>query len=120
MATVGIKRLIVNNENFQTKTGTAEYKPSGAAKTAVLDDGTGDVMFYTQEKSAGHVKAQLSTLKEADTDRLRNLEDAEVILELIDGKTIVGSNVTQTEDNPITAADGVVEYMFTGNYKVSR
>jgi len=120
MATVGIKRLIVNNETFQTKTGTAEYKPSGAAKTPVLDDGSGDVMFFTQERSAGHVKAELSTLKAADTDRLRTLEDATVILELLDGKTIVGENVTQTEDNPITAADGVVGYMFAGNFKVSR
>jgi len=120
MATVGIKRLIINNETFQTKTATAEYKPSGAAKTPVLDDGSGNVMFYTQENSAGYVKASLSTLNNADTDKLRTLEDADVVLELLDGKTIVGVNVTQTEDNAVTAADGVVEYMFSGDFKVSR
>lgn len=115
MASVGIKRLTINGENVQVKTGTAEYKPSGATKTPVLDDGTGNMMFTTQEKSAGMIKIQASTLKSADTDKFRNLEDAEIVLELVDGKTIVGSNMTQIADPSVTAADGVVEYEFAGN-----
>ena len=115
MASVGIKRLTIDNETIQTKTGTAEYKPSGAEKTPVLDDGTGDVMFTTQEKKAGMIKVQVSTLKSADTDKLRSLEDAEIVLELVDGKTVVGSFMTQTADPSVTAADGVVEYEFMGN-----
>ena len=118
MASIGIKRLTINNQTIQVKTGTAEYKPSGAEKTPVLDDGTGDVMFTTQERKAGYVKVQVSTLKKADTDKFRNLEDGEVILELVDGKTVVGTFMTQTADPSVTASDGVVEYEFTGNVKV--
>ena len=115
MASVGIKRLTVENVTIQTKTGTAEYLPSSAEKTPVLDDGSGDVMFTTQEKKPGSIKVQVSTLKSADTARLRDLEDADVILELIDGTTVVGTNMTQTDNNAVTAADGVAEYMFQGN-----
>lgn len=118
MATVGLKRLIVNDETIQVKTGTFEIKPSGATKTAVLDDATGKVMFYTQEKTAGMVKAQVATLKSADTSKLRNLEDGEVVAELLDGSTFVGTNITQTADNSITAADGTVEYEFTGDIEL--
>lgn len=115
MASTGIKRLTIDGVTIQTKTATTEYKPSGAEKTPVLDDGTGDVMFTTQEKKAGMIKAQVSTLKSADTNRLRNLEDAEMVLELVDGTTVVGTNMTQTADNAITTADGVAEYEFMGN-----
>lgn len=115
MASVGIKRLTINNVTIQVKTGTAEYKPSGAEKTPVIDDGSGDVMFTTQEKKAGMIKAQVSTLKSADTDKLRTLEDAEMVLELVDGKTIVGSSMTQTADNSVTTSDGTIEYEFMGN-----
>lgn len=115
MASVGIRRLLVNNETIQVKTGTLEYKPSGAEKTPVIDDGSGDVMFTTQEKKAGMIKAQVSTLKTADTAKLRSIEDAEIVVELIDGKTIVGSSMTQTADPSVTAADGTVEYEFMGN-----
>ena len=118
MATVGIKRAIIDNVTVQTKSNTAEYKPSGAAKTAILDDGSGSVMGFTQENSAGMIKLQLSTLKSADTDKYRTIEDAEIVLELLDGKTVVGSLMTQTADNPITAADGIVEYEFMGNVKI--
>ena len=118
MASIGIKRLSINNQTVQVKTGSAEYKPSGVEKTPVLDDGTGDVMFTTQDRKAGHIKVQVSTLKKADTDKFRDMEDGEVILELVDGKTVVGSNMTQTGDPSVTASDGVVEYMFAGNVKV--
>lgn len=119
MATVGVKRFIIDNETIQTKTGTAEYKQSGATKTAVLDDGTGDIMFFTQERTPGMFKVQVSTLKAADTEKFRTLEDGVIVLELLDGKTLTGTNCTQTADNSATAADGVVEYEFHGNVKVS-
>ena len=117
MATVGVKRFIIDNVVVQTKTGTAEYKTSGASKEAIIDDGSGDVIGFTQEKSAGMIKVQVSTLKTADTDKFRNLENGELVLEMIDGKTVVGSNMTQTADNPVTVADGIVEYEFMGNVK---
>jgi len=116
--TFGIKRLIIDDSNVQLKSGTCEIKPSGAIKTPVLDDGTGQVMFFTQEKTAGMLKAQLSFMKLADTDKYRTLEDAQVVLEFLDGKTAVGTNVTQTADNAITSSDGVVEYEFTGDFKI--
>jgi len=115
MASVGIKRLTVANVTIQTKTGTAEYTPSSAEKTPVLDDGSGSMMFTTQEKKPGMIKVQVSTLKAADTSRLRDLEDAEIVLELIDGTTVVGSNMTQTANNSVTAADGVLELEFMGD-----
>jgi len=118
MASVGIRRLTINNEIVHTKTGTAEYLPSSAEKTPVLDDGSGKVMFTTQEKKAGMIKVQVSTLKVADTAKLRDLEDAEMVLELIDGTTIVGSNMTQTANNAVTAADGVVELEFMGDVAI--
>ena len=117
MASVGIKRFTANNVTIQTKTGTAEYTPSSAEKTPVLDDSTGDVMFTTQEKKAGMIKVQVSTLKSADATKLRDLEDGELVLELIDGTTIVGSSMTQTANNSVTAADGVLELEFMGNVK---
>lgn len=115
MASVGIKRLTINNVVIQTKTGTTEYLPSSAEKTPELDDGSGKVMFTTQEKKPGMIKVQVSTLKSADTARLRDLEDGELILELIDGTTVVGSNMTQTANNGVTAADGTAEYEFMGD-----
>ena len=115
MASVGIKRLTINNVTIQVKTGTAEYTPSSAEKTPVLDDGTGKVMFTTQEKKAGMMKVQVSTLKSADASKYRDLEDAEVVLELIDGTTVVGSNMTQTANNSVTAADGVLELELMGD-----
>ena len=118
MASVGIKRLTIDNVTIQVKTGTAEYLPSGSEKTPVLDDGTGDVMFTTVEKKAGMIKAEVSTLKSADTHRLRNVEDSEMVLELVDGTTVVGSSMTQTANNPITTADGIAPYEFMGNVKV--
>ena len=115
MASVGIKRLTIDNVTIQTKTGTAEYTPSSAEKTPVLDDGSGSVMFTTQEKKPGMIKVEVSTLKSADTAKLRDLEDAEMVLELVDGTTIVGSNMTQTANNSVTAADGVAPYEFFGD-----
>ena len=115
MATVGFKRLSIDGELIQTKTNTAEYKPSGATKTPVIDDASGSVMFNTQEKTAGMIKVQVSTLKSADTDKLRNFEDGTIVLELLDGKNVVGTNMTQTADNSVTATDGVVEYEFMGD-----
>jgi hypothetical protein len=118
MASIGIKRFTIDGETIQTKTGTAEYKPSGSEKTPVLDDGTNSVMFTTQENKAGMIKVQVSTLKSADTDKLRTLEDGEMILELVDGKTVVGSLMTQTADNSVTVADGTIEYEFMGNVRI--
>ena len=115
MASVGIKRFTANNTVIQTKTGTTEYTPSSAEKTVELDDGSGKAMFSTVEKKAGMIKVQVSTLKSADTARLRDLEDAELILELIDGTTVVGSNMTQTANNSVTASDGTAEYEFMGD-----
>ncbi|MHA1347965.1 MAG: phage tail tube protein [Candidatus Heimdallarchaeaceae archaeon] len=115
MASVGIKRFTINNVTIQTKTGTAEYLPSSSEKTPILDDGSGEVMFTTQEKKAGSIKVEVSTLKSADTARLRDLEDAEMVLELVDGTTVVGTGMTQTDNNAVTAADGVAGYMFQGN-----
>lgn len=115
MASVGIKRLTVDNTTIQTKTGTAEYTPSSAEKTPVLDDGSGSVMFTTQERKAGMMKVQVSTLKSADAQKLRDLEDGEIVMELLDGTTVVGSNMTQTANNSVTAADGVLELEFMGN-----
>lgn len=115
MATVGVKRLLINNVVYQTKTNTAEYKASGASKTPALDDGSGKVMFFTQENSAGMIKADFSTLQIADTAQLRSIEDAEIILELLDGKTVVGSGMTQTADNAVNAAEGFVTYEFMGD-----
>jgi len=118
MASVGIKRLTIDNEVIQTKTGTTEYTPSSAEKTPELDDGSGSVMFTTVEKKAGMIKVQVSTLKSADTVKLRDLEDAEIILELVDGTTVVGSNMTQTANNSVTASDGTIEYEFMGDVVV--
>lgn len=115
MASVGVNRFTIDNETIQTKTATAEYLPSSAEKTPVLDDATGAVMFTTQEKKPGSIKVQVATLKSSDTAKLRDLEDAEVILELIDGTTVVGSNMTQTANNAVTAADGVLELEFMGD-----
>ena len=118
MASVGIKRLTVDNTTIQTKTGTAEYTPSSAEKTPVLDDGSGSVMFTTQERKPGMMKVQVSTLKSADAQKLRDLEDGEVVMELLDGTTVVGSNMTQTANNSVTAADGVLELEFILGKKI--
>lgn len=117
MASVGIKRFTINGETIQTKTGTAEYKPSGAEKTPVLDDSTGEVIHTTIDRKAGMIKVQVSTLKSADTGKLRTLEDGEIILELLDGKTVVGSGMTQTADNSVVVSDGTIEYEFMGNVR---
>lgn len=118
MARVGIKRFIVDNVTVQTKTASTEYKTSGRELTPVLDDGSGDVMFFTQEFQAGMFKVEVSTLKAADTDKLKTLEDAEIVLELVDGKTIVGKLMSQTANEAVTAADGTIELTFMGNVKV--
>ena len=115
MAIVGIRRFIVNNRTIQTKTATTEYLTSGRELTPELDDGSGKVMFFTQEKKAGSFKVQVNTLKSADTEYLKTLEDAEIVLELLDGKTIVGSNMTQTANNAVVAADGIIELTFEGD-----
>ena len=117
MATVGIKRLIINGATIQVKTGTAEYTPSGAEKTPVLDDGTGDVMHYTQERKAGEIKVELSTIKSADTKTLRTLDGGEIIMELLDGTSVVGQNMTQTANNAVKVSDGTCEYSFMGNVR---
>lgn len=115
MATVGVKRLIINNVTYQTKSGTSEYKASGGTKTANVDDGSGQVMFFTQELTAGMIKADFSTIQAANTAQLRKIEDAEIIMELLDGRTIVGTNMTQTADNPVNAAEGFVTFEFMGD-----
>lgn len=115
---IGIKRLSINNETIQIKTGTCEYKPSGRTLTPILDDGSGELMAASQEKTSGMIKVEVSILKKADTAKLRNLTEAEIILELLDGTTVVGSNMMQISDESIKVSDGVVPYEFAGNVKV--
>lgn len=117
MATSGVKRLRINGDIIQVKTATATFKPSGSAKTPIVDE-NGKIMGFTKENSAGYIKCQVSALKKADTYKLKDLEDGEVNMEMEDGTNVVGTNITQTADNEITVADGVIEYEFHGDVVV--
>ena len=108
------KAVIINGDRFSVQSTTIEYKPSGKTKTPIVGD-DGKIMGYTTEFTGGYIKGKFSILKAADTIKLRDLEDGEIILELTSGINVVGSNCTQIADNGVTISDSVVEYEFAGD-----
>ncbi len=109
-----VKAITINGDRFSVQSTTVEYKPSGQTRTPIVGDG-GEIMGYTTEKTAGMIKGKFSILKTADTIKLRDLEDGEIILELTSGINVVGSNCTQIGDNSVVISDSVVEYEFAGD-----
>ena len=111
---VGIKKVIINNETIQVKTGSLTYSASGSEKTPHLGE-DGSLMHLTQEHKVGKIKAQLSTVKAADSKKFLNLEDGEIIIEKLDGGNIVGTNMYQIAVPEISVSEGTVEFEFAGN-----
>ena len=113
MAVVAVKRFIVNNVAYQTVTQSVELLDSGSEKTPIIgDDGT--VLDFTEDLKAGMLKGKFS-VTQPNMKSLKSLSGGEIIVELKDGRTYVGTNMTRTDNNPEIAAEGTIEMEFMGN-----
>ena len=114
--TIGIKRFLIDNIPYSIKTGTTEYMPSTSEKTPFVGaDGT--MIGVTEEKKAGMIKIQVALLNAADNNTLRNLDGAEIVMELISGLTVSGKNMVQIAANSSTITDGTTEFEFAGDVR---
>jgi small nuclear ribonucleoprotein (snRNP)-like protein len=114
MSVVAVKRFIANNVSYPTVTDSVELLESGSEKEPVIGD-SGEVLNYTESLKAGMIKAKFSTLAQFNTKVLKTLVAAEIICELKDGRTYVGTNMTRTDNNAEIVTDGTIELEFMGN-----
>ena len=113
---VAIKRFIVDNISYPTVTDSAEITESGGEKTPILGD-SGDVLSFSESLKAGMMKAKFATLAQYNTKTLKKIVGASIIVELKDGRSYVGTNMTAISNNAEVVADGTIEIEFAGNVK---
>ena len=59
------------------------------------------------------------TLKNAkDINTLRNLDNKNIIIELVNGITVLGSNMVQIASSEVNINDGVESFEFHGNVRI--
>ena len=117
MATFRIKRVTFNNVPVAIKQGTGSYRPTSEELTPVVDS-NGLKIFDTSEPQVGMMKMEASVLKTADENLIRDFRDGEIVMEFVNGKTVVGSLMSQTANNDVTETDGVLVAEFSGNVVV--
>lgn len=115
--TIGIKSMSVDNIRYSIVGGAVEYMPSTSEKTPIVDDSTGNMVAVTEEKKPGMIKMQVALKNSADNSTLRNLDGGNIVLELINGITVTGSNMVQISANSSVISDGKTEFEFAGDVK---
>lgn len=111
---VAIKRITFDNISYPTVTDSVEITESGSEKTPILGD-SGQVLSYSESKKAGICKAKFSTLAQYNSKTLKKLTGAKMIIELKDGRSYIGSDMTAISNNAEVISDGTIEIEFSGN-----
>jgi len=114
MAVIAIKRCTIDNVAYPTVTDSVELTESGSEKTSILGD-SGEVIGVTESLKAGMIKAKFSTLAQFNTKVLKKLSGGEIVVETKDGRTYVGTNMTQMMSPTETVSEGTIELTFEGN-----
>ena len=111
---VAIKRITFDNISYSTVTDSVEITASGSEKTPILGD-NGRVLGYSESLKAGMCKAKFSTLSQYNSKTLKKLAGAKMIIELKDGRSYIGSDMTIISNNAEVISDGTIEIEFSGN-----
>ena len=115
---VAIKSFRVNDIRYPVTGNATSFTESKAILTPIIDDATGDVIGHTQEYQGGMVKCEVALTNAADYKALRNASEATLVIELINGMTITGQNITQTAASEVSLSEGKVALEFSGNVRV--
>tara|TARA_R110001606_G_scaffold2504_3_gene10953 strand:+ start:4749 stop:5108 length:360 start_codon:yes stop_codon:yes gene_type:complete len=111
---VAIKRITFDNISYPTVTDSVEITESGSEKTPILGD-NGKVLSYSESLKAGMCKAKFSTLAQYNSKTLKKITGAKMIIELKDGRSYIGSDMTAISNNAEVISDGTIEIEFSGN-----
>lgn len=115
--TIGIQNIKIDNVSYSIKAGTVSYTVSGSEKTAIVNyDGT--TSNFTEEKKAGMIKLDVTLKNAKDINTLRNLDNKNIIIELVNDITVLGSNMVQIASSEVNINDGVESFEFHGNVRI--
>ena len=116
-STIGIQNIKIDNVSYSIKAGTVSYTVSGSEKTPIVNyDGT--TSNFTEEKKAGMIKLDVTLKNAKDINTLRNLDNKNIIIELVNGITVLGSNMVQIASSEVNINDGVESFEFHGNVRI--
>ena len=115
---VGIKSFRLDGVRYPITGNATSILESRSVKTPVLDDVTGEVVGFTEEKQAGMLKCDVALTNTNDFLALRDATDTIMVIELINGMVITGRGMTQTAATEVAFSDGKVSLEFAGNVRV--
>ena len=114
---IGAKKLLIDNQPLSFKIEGVEYMPNVKIKEPQLDAEGQVVGFVIKEVKAGNIKVTGNANSQLAEDTMRELENASMVMELDDGRTLKGQKMTATEQNSTNLSDGTLEFLFEGNVK---
>lgn len=115
---IGIKSFRLNGVRYPITGNATSILESRSAKTPILDDVTGEVIGFTEEKQAGMLKCDVALTNANDFLALRDAVDAIMVIELINGMVVSGRGLTQIGANEVAFSDGKVSLEFAGNIRI--
>lgn len=107
----GVIRVKANGQTISAK-GEFTYN-TGQLKREMIP-GVDEVHGYKEEVQVPFIEGMTSDLPDLDTEAIKNMRDATVILEANNGKTVVLRDGTYCAEGDTTTAEGEIQLRFEG------
>lgn len=110
-ALAGIVSLTIDGTSYLVA-GDAKYQVSSRKRETLV--GQDSVHGFSEMPRAGKISMTLRDRAGLSVTAVAAIVASTIVLELANGKTIVGSNMWNVEDQEVDTADGKVDIVFEG------
>lgn len=112
-ALAGTAYLSVDGENFMLA-GEMSYGVSSVSRETLK--GMDGVHGYSETPEAGFIAANLRDSGGLSVSRLNQMKNVTVVLELVNGKTITGTNMWTVNAQEVNGSDATIAVRWEGQY----
>lgn len=105
----GITFLTINGQRYSCK-GSVEYTLGVGKRETIV--GVDSVHGFSENPQAATCKMSITDASDLDVRALQSIDDATVIVELANGKTVAFYEAWQTGENTITTDEGEIAVQF--------
>ena len=108
----GIVSLTIDGTSYMVA-GDAKWQPSGV-KRETLESQNAVVQGYSEKARAGSISLSLRDSADLSVASVQAIVDSTIVLELANGKTVVGRGMWNVEDQEVDTAEGKLDVKFEG------
>jgi len=107
----GIASLSIDGTNYLIA-GDAKYQVSGRKRETLV--GQDKVHGYSETPRAGSISLSLRDRGDLSVAAVQAITNSTIVLELANGKTVVGRSMWNVEDQEVDTAEGKFDVKFEG------